>query len=516
MASRDQSQGWEDDSSQDARGDAAQNYPAARGDGVPFRASQAGAVHIMNGETHFPTAMSYASDAQRSDVATVCSGSVADDIEVESVFSQDDNHHRLHGSGQASPAHFLNPTGLAAKRGSGVGRVVEFSDAPSLHTGVPGGFRRHSDNRSLSLHDMGPPLSRTLLLQKNVDGISSRPSSVRSFGSHTGSDGATHPHSDDCGGSLDVEAQSEQERWDPNQSSGVALSAEQTQDHGQINTSHGSTPANSVKSYGSQASEGAHDTDDCGGSMDVETHSVGTRSIHSQEDTHSAAILETKETEPRGSPTPKLNLGMVSSEVDGINGRVSPGGTIYRGRGVRRYKGRYMHLPLKRFHQNGIDLDAVPADAAVYDPRRNEETDQRRSLGDQWGRHSTFYVDERNQRRSRSRSRSPEDRKPPARRRSRSPKLDNKHSHREDNYRGDSGGTQSPSSRGHWSSNNQDRRRNDQANSGRRNRVQVAGLPDNKPLQARRDEIHNDSGQEDRKGNRRRKSSRSSSRDRQG
>ena len=36
------------------------------------------------------------------------------------------------------------------------------------------------------------------------------------------------------------------------------------------------------------------------------------------------------------------------------NGRTSPGGTVYKGRGVRRYQGRYMHLPLQRFQQHGV------------------------------------------------------------------------------------------------------------------------------------------------------------------
>ena len=31
------------------------------------------------------------------------------------------------------------------------------------------------------------------------------------------------------------------------------------------------------------------------------------------------------------------------------SGRTSPGGTFYKGRGVRKYQGRYMKLPMKRF-----------------------------------------------------------------------------------------------------------------------------------------------------------------------
>lgn len=108
----------------------------------------------------------------------------------------------------------------------------------------------------------------------------------------------------------------------------------------------------SVKSYdGSNDAGSAADTDDCGGSLDVETHSVGTRSIHSQDEAPplSAAVLAEQE-------LPEAAVPLLSS-APVENGRRSPGGTIYKGRGIRRYQGRYMHLPLKRFHQNGVHLE---------------------------------------------------------------------------------------------------------------------------------------------------------------
>ena len=342
-------------------------------------------AHLMSGETHFPTAMSYISDAQRSDVATVCSGSVAEDIEVESVLSQEDHH----------PPDPLAAASLRRAAAASASRVVEFARAPPLQNQIP----NVSQRRSLSLHNMGPPLNRTLLLQRKGETSSSRPSSVRSFGS----DGAANVNSDDCGGSLDVEAHSEQSHEDA-----VAT-------HAKISQNNVPTPASSVKSFGSQQGEsdtGAQDTDDCGGSLDVETHSVGARSIHSQEyaPTATPVVVETQmKTGLRGSPTPKLNLALVETTSDS-NGRRSPGGTIYKGRGVRRYKGRYMHLPLKRFHQNGINLDSVED----YDHRRNY---MYHCFSDEsWGKHSTLYAN-RQRRRSRSRSRSPEkDCKLPARR----------------------------------------------------------------------------------------------------
>jgi hypothetical protein len=38
-----------------------------------------------------------------------------------------------------------------------------------------------------------------------------------------------------------------------------------------------------------------------------------------------------------------------------MNGRTSPGGTVYKGKGVRKYQGRYMNLPLQRFRQSHAD-----------------------------------------------------------------------------------------------------------------------------------------------------------------
>jgi len=133
-----------------------------------------------------------------------------------------------------------------------------------------------------ALNDMGPPLSRTLLLAATaaasgltdhqvVEGVSSRTGSVRSF----------------CSGEA---------------------------------------PSDVV----------AHvDTDDCGGSM----------SEVSQEDDHKERNIELSVTVDATETMEPQNLGDAQSSVTATtNGRVSPGGTIYKGKGVRRYQGRYVSV----------------------------------------------------------------------------------------------------------------------------------------------------------------------------
>ena len=259
--------------------------------------------------------MSYMSDAQRSDAATICSSSIVEDIELESVMSQED-HHTAHQDG--SHARVVQRVGATT-------RVVEFADVSEAVVYPPQGALHPVLQKEGALHSstMGPPLSRALLLQKAERGTLSQTGSVKSFGSN----GA---HSDDCGGSLDVEAHSVHSHED-----GDAKPAR----------------AESVKSTGST------DEGDCADSLDVETHSIETRSVLSQE---GVGLIETPVEEKEVITTATL------PEDLNINGRQSPGGTIYKGRGVRRYQGRYMNLPLKRFHQNGVHLDGV-----VEEPRRS-------------------------------------------------------------------------------------------------------------------------------------------------
>jgi hypothetical protein len=342
----------------------------------------ASAYHLINGETNFPTAMSYVSDAQRSDAATVCSGSVVDDIEVESVLSQEDH---------------LSVTNAGTGRSTGrsMNRLVEFALAASESEAKPSAPssvipRRHEAKidspkkppsvlSPLEVHDMGPPLSRALLMQKAEMGL------LHLTGHRAGSVGSTGANSDDCGGSLDVETHSVQSQEDL--LSLVAAESHKGEDAGERGK-YTLSQTGSVKSGGSQngSDNGAQgDTDDCGGSLDVETYSLENenRSVYSQGDveTHSNHSQDEgvcNEGLEFRTDADKVSSAQAASESlllcdDGehANGRRSPGGTIYKGRGVRRYQGRYMNLPLKRFHQNGIHLDSTYEESE--DNRHREE-----------------------------------------------------------------------------------------------------------------------------------------------
>lgn len=247
------------------------------------------ASHIINGETRF----GYASDAQRSDIATVCSGSVLEDIEVDqdSVMSQEDNIHQQQQQQQAKGQSTTNDN----KSGGG-GAASACAANRQQRSGSAG---TSSGNRVVEFHDMGPPIRREALLASPILGSS-------------------QPYPKDS-----------------------------------------ASQAGSVKSFGS---------------LDVETHSLETRSVHSQDDAplmnaadgasealnnNSEAAASSPQQQQHEEELEELDTNplLCSDTADG--GRRSPGGTIYKGRGPRRYQGRHMHLPLKRFHQNGVHLDSV-------------------------------------------------------------------------------------------------------------------------------------------------------------
>ena len=276
------------------------------------------ASHLVNGETRFPTATSYTSDAQRSDVATVCSGSVVEDIEVESVISADLNV-------QAPTSNPSPPSSVKMTVGPGsIGTSAHTANSPAANDpghpfssnpperrietvvpqkGLPVQGASNYDSAPLqqpdpplSLHNnMGPPLSRLLQRPQHhqTEGNSSQAGSVKSFESNAGSDVVAHVDTDDCGGGLDMDVHS----------------IHSQEDHERSENAKNNLPSNPDDDEGPNA----------------------------------------------GIAKQPINPLLCSTESN-ANGRTSPGGTIYKGRGNRRYKGRYMHLPLKRFHQNGVDL----------------------------------------------------------------------------------------------------------------------------------------------------------------
>jgi len=313
----------------------------SQGSGRGYFSGHAIASHLVNGETKFPTAANYASDAQRSDAATVCSGSVADDIEEESVFSADTNAApgsvSLAGNPNPSP-----PSSVKMTLGNNAVSSRPSSVNPPLYqvnTGVVGHAsntdviieavvpekglllqnppvavmqREQPSDPPMNFHNnMGPPLSR-LLHQRHhhhhfAEGNSSVAGSVKSYESNACSDVVAQVDTDDCGGSLDMEE---------------------------------------MQSVNSQEdiprTEGAYGTANTSATTDISSRT-------------SAAAQPGSDADVDGVKPPATNPLLCSSESNS-NGRTSPGGTIYKGRGNRRYQGRYMHLPLKRFHQNGVDL----------------------------------------------------------------------------------------------------------------------------------------------------------------
>lgn len=291
-------------------------------------------------------------------MATVCSGSVAEDIEVESVLSQEDHLARVASSSPSPSNHRSRPF-------PGANRVVEF--AGSAATEPPDKCLLHDRSfpQVSDVNPMGPPLNRALLLRADGGISSSRAGSVKSYGS-TGSEPAA------------------------------------------MKTSHNDGPFE-------------NETDEAG-SLDVETHSIGTRSVHSQDE--AAPSGEDDGAFDRQASSLSISDAIVDSTTAGTlaqverhvnGGRQSPGGTIYKGRGTRRYQGRYMHLPLKRFHHEGVHLETLDGDDPHSTHGRKRPYPQRNDW--RWNDRQPEADESHCPRpRFRSRSRSPdqEDRKPSA------------------------------------------------------------------------------------------------------
>lgn len=174
-------------------------------------------------------------------------------------------------------------------------------------------------------------------------------------------------------------------------------------------------PAVNISSVASN-SQAAEETNNDVDSLDVEANSIGSRSIRSHEisDERSGSMINESSIAAAASnsnrPKDTDNPLFQPETCDG--GRRSPGGTIYKGRGSRRYQGRHMHLPLKRFHEgtshlnlpartlNGANMSSNHVNGVIigYDPRNS---DRGHLNGQSTSRH--------HRQRSRSRSRSPPD-----------------------------------------------------------------------------------------------------------
>ena len=373
----------------------------------------------------YPTAMSV-----KSDVATVCSGSFTEDIDIASVGTahSETTHsttnmsttpagrkkhdrgvefatetstmwthsilptHQLSRNSQA-PALFRTSPLQEPISSSFLATSIIMNDmGPPRNSQAPALFRTSPLQEPISssflatsiiMNDMGPPLSRSLLERATGSNsiATSLALSVRSFASSNG----------------------------PPSRPGSVKSL------------------GSIRSFGSQAtSEDVHvDTDDCGGSIvDVdELHfadSLDESPAKNQQGAFESVIFsasevafatsdvqqemdERKDELPTNAPL-NQNLASLHDRLSVDNGRTSPGGTVYKGRGVRRYQGRYMHLPLTRFQQNlNVPLPVEGALIGQHETHQARDTPSPDHHCDYWKRGRGRS---RSSSRSRSRSRS--------------------------------------------------------------------------------------------------------------
>ncbi|KAL7556814.1 hypothetical protein ACA910_005249 [Epithemia clementina (nom. ined.)] len=148
----------------------------------------------------------------------------------------------------------------------------------------------------------------------------------------------------------------------------------------------GDDPQTQVKSS-KAANEQEHAS---GSSLDVEIHSSAScNSLSYDEQTHHSS----------GSNS----TARVVDDGDAPSGRRSPGGTVYIGRGARRYQGRYINVALRRFHQGGVHPDSLQSDqddeiGALDDPVRQQQPPSLQQ-GEQQQHQSQQVYDERQPRR---------------------------------------------------------------------------------------------------------------------
>jgi hypothetical protein len=281
-----------------------------------------------SGNVRFPAALSYHSDAQRSDAATICSGSVHEDIEVESVLSLQDDMQHL--TARASPT-------LASLSRDNSGLPT---------TGSPSKQHPQHHSTSLAFSDMNPPSNRDLTLNRESEGSSdyntldsSTLGAHHQLGSRTG--GSHHSYFDD--GDDHREQHHVGLPSHPITRQALPINAANDSLNAVVqryNSYNEKPPApSSVKSFGSNVG-----SDDCGGSLDVETHSIGARSILSQEDTLPVVLPD---------PEPET-IAVASLSIDPVDS----GSFVHRSQFSTTDQGRSArHLPLQRFLRNRVHVD---------------------------------------------------------------------------------------------------------------------------------------------------------------
>jgi len=307
---------------------------------VHFRHPAMNANHLLNGDPahQFPPSLYQSSaDAPKSDTATVCSSSMLEDIEdvgshydgecSQTSSSKQHDHQYAPPSGGNTLVDFAERSQAVFPKQSKSSGPGPGHDTAAAAAGMPQEASLPNNDEDAPEHrkGMGPPLSRHWLLQHH--GISPfRTGSVKSGGSNNGSDVFVNVGSD-CGDMQSVLSQED-----------AALL----------------TTANSENS----------------GETPSVTASVALAAKMDALDTSSntSAAMATEEYDEK-KPHPLL----CDQSGSKTSGRISPGGTIYRGRGVRRYKGRFYALPLKRFHQDGVHLHSDNEAEGSNSAKRHED-----------------------------------------------------------------------------------------------------------------------------------------------
>ena len=230
------------------------------------------------------------SESCKSDIATICSNSMVDDMDVASILSGDANQISANAS-VYTPATI----GYIPRSGSFSGKKSNLSRSFTSERSAdyPSSGSRHVSMQEppMVLNDMGPPVSRIIIQQRHE----LRAGSIGGHSSASGGIASDVAH-------LDTD-------------DGASITAEMD---------NHSIYSNIHRDDGHALSEHEQTTVAC-----------------ADEDGDEEKKCEVERLQPIFDSAPQTG-----------SGRRSPGGTVYKGRGVRRYQGRYMNLPLKRFQQN--------------------------------------------------------------------------------------------------------------------------------------------------------------------
>jgi len=406
---------------------------------LPLSSSASVGSHVPTQTSRFPHASysSAASEAAKSDIATVCSESVVEDFDVASVTSGDTSmmhsnvtlnsttstfNHITNSSVNFIGATSMNGTatmtlnvkmGLVSNANSFTNLASTSSASANTHT--PNGIKLPPINSAshttcTTLHLPIGTSTSTMLEEREAYFRHNIHDQKRPFPSSTASIAASHGSAREGSiQSLGSKPPSINDMGPPIPRMLLGSSATASQ-AGSVHSSTG-VPSDVVTKD--------VELEDDGASMEADMAEMEVQSLPSTFD--DGNVLEQRVNNSHKEEKPNTSIPENPLFSSTSSGRISPGGTVYKGRGVRRYLGRYMHLPLKRFHQNGAQpLDTDDENTAPSPPpfRRNSRSRSRsrsvsrsRSRSRSWSRSPSPPVRRsswsRNRNPSRSLSRSP-------------------------------------------------------------------------------------------------------------